>query len=95
MSKHSYKTLNLRLKTLKSQLNLSKSKQNPFYLTFYIRSRDQTKDSNEDLQNTLTELIAKNETLERDLYTKTELLKSVEEQNRNYTLKLRQDYAKL
>ena len=59
------------------------------------RSRDQTKDSNHDLQNNLTSLIARNETLERDLYTKTELLKTVEDQHRMFVNKLKSDLHKL
>ena len=39
--------------------------------------------------------MAKNETIERDLYTKTELLKTVEEQHKLYVKKLREEYDKL
>lgn len=39
--------------------------------------------------------MAKNETVERDLYTKTELLKTVEEQHKLYVKKLREEYDKL
>lgn len=39
--------------------------------------------------------MARNETVERDLYTKTELLKTVEDQHKLYIKKLRDEYNKL
>lgn len=38
---------------------------------------------------------AKNENLERELYSKTELLKNVEEQQRFYVRRLKEDYQKV
>jgi len=44
-----------------------------------------------DLQTQASYLKAQNENLERELYSKTELLKSVEEQQRFYVRRLKED----
>ena len=88
----SYRMLNSNSRIRKSSLNPYRSK---IQSQIAYRSRDQTKDSNNDLQDTLTNLYAKNEVLERDLYTKSELLRTVEAQHHIYSRKLREDILKV
>ena len=59
------------------------------------KSRDLTKDNNQGLQSQLAELLANKDTRERELFTKTELLKTGEEQQKIYVKKLREEYHKL
>lgn len=55
------------------------------------KQRDLVKLNNQDLQKQLTELMSVKETAERELFSKSELLRTVEDQHLIYARKLQQD----
>mmetsp|Transcript_32051 Transcript_32051/g.31349 ORF Transcript_32051/g.31349 Transcript_32051/m.31349 type:complete len:207 (+) Transcript_32051:1765-2385(+) len=54
--------------------------------------REALRESNDDLQEQVANSMAKKENMERDLYTKGELLRTIEEQQRIYVRRMREEF---
>jgi len=72
-----------------------KVKQRELEVESVAKARDLHKHNNEKLTSQLTELMAKKESAERDLFSKTELLRTVEEHHLIYIRKLQEDMKTL
>lgn len=70
-----------------------KTKNLEINITSLTKSRDAFKTQNEEIQRQLGEFMGKNETAERDLYTKSELLRTVEEQQKALIKRLKEESA--
>jgi len=75
-----------------ADMNLKNSQIN---LESVTEARKNLGEAHDALQIELSNVKAKNENLERELYSKTELLKNVEEQQRFYVRRLKEDYQKV
>ena len=72
-----------------------KVKQRELEVESVAKARDLHKHNNEKLTSQLTELMAKKESAERDLFSKTELLRTVEDHHMIYIRKLQDDTKNL
>ena len=70
-------------------------KNNQINLESITEARKNLNEAHDALQIELSNVRAKNENLKRELYSKTALLKNVEEQQRFYVRRLKEDYQKL